>query len=113
AFRRSFTKREEPIRAHRSPGVTSQRMRRLATYLSARAGEDRDNEYLRPGRWLVEHAAERGRRAAVRVVYDRLPAERPFVYFPLHVSDDYKIRRLIPHCADQGALVDLVADALP
>ena len=38
---------------------------------------------------------------------------RPFVYFPLHVTDDYKISKVIPHCDDQASLVEQVADALP
>ena len=38
---------------------------------------------------------------------------RPFVYFPLHVIDDYKIKRVIPHCVDQASLIEQVADALP
>jgi Capsule polysaccharide biosynthesis protein len=35
------------------------------------------------------------------------------VYFPLHVTDDYKIERIIPHCSDQEYLIRQVADALP
>ena len=46
-----------------------------------------------------------------------LPADsssaRPFVYFPLHVVDDYKIKRVIPHCYDQASIIEHVADALP
>jgi len=35
------------------------------------------------------------------------------VYFPLHVTDDYKILKVIPHCADQASIVEQVADSLP
>jgi hypothetical protein len=112
-FRRSFTERAEPIRAPRRPGMTPRRLRRLAMYARARLGEDRDNEYLRPGTWLLEHAVEFPRRAAARVLYDRLDAGRPYVYFPLHVTDDYKIERVIPQWTDQAAVVDALADALP
>ena len=52
----------------------------------------------------------RGRRG--RSTTGSSPA-RPFVYFPLHVTDDYKITRIIPHCVDQVSLVEQVADALP
>ena len=38
---------------------------------------------------------------------------RQFVYFPLHVTDDYKIKRVIPHCVDQASLIEQVAAALP
>ncbi|HEV8097988.1 MAG TPA: hypothetical protein VGP56_02505, partial [Gaiellaceae bacterium] len=48
-----------------------------------------------------------------RPFYDKLDPGRPFVYFPLHVTDDYKIQRIVPHCADQTSLVEQVADALP
>jgi Capsule polysaccharide biosynthesis protein len=113
SFQREFMRRERPIRPHRERIVTRRHLERLRAYVGARLGEDRDNEYLRPGAWLIEHAAERIRRPAARPLYDRLDPYRRFVYFPLHVSDDYKIKRLIPHCADQGAIVDLLADALP
>jgi capsule polysaccharide export protein KpsC/LpsZ len=39
--------------------------------------------------------------------------DRPFVYFPLHVTDDFKIRRVIPHCSDQAYLITRVAESLP
>jgi hypothetical protein len=35
------------------------------------------------------------------------------VYFPLHVTDDYKIKRVIPHCVDQAAIIELIAASLP
>ena len=53
------------------------------------------------------------RARAARPFYDELEPSRPFVYFPLHVTDDYKITRIIPHCRDQVSLVEQVADALP
>ena len=46
-------------------------------------------------------------------MYDELDPQRPFVYFPLHVTDDYKIKKVIPHCIDQASIVEQVADALP
>ena len=53
------------------------------------------------------------RARAARPFYDQLDPARPFVYFPLHVTDDYKIKRIIPHCVDQASLVEQIADALP
>jgi capsule polysaccharide export protein KpsC/LpsZ len=35
------------------------------------------------------------------------------VYFPLHLTNDYKIRRVVPHCEHQEAIVEQVAAALP
>jgi capsule polysaccharide modification protein KpsS len=78
-----------------------------------RVGNDRDNEYLRPGRIALEHAVGWVRAASARALYDPLPAGRRFVYFPLHDTEDYKIKAVIPHCADQEAIVAQVADALP
>ena len=80
---------------------------------AAGVGEDRDNDYLRPGRLLWGNVAETVRAKAARPFYDRLEPGRPFVYFPLHVTDDYKITRIIPHSVDQASLVEQVADALP
>jgi hypothetical protein len=111
-FRREFTARAEPIRERRQPRVTRRRMRRLGMYVRARLGADRGNEYLRPGRWLADFLREPVRRAAARAVYRSPAADRPFVYFPLHVAGDFKIKRLLPQYADQAAVVEQVADAL-
>ena len=67
-----------------------------------------------PGRWAARRRAREG--ALDRCAggsTQQLDPERPFVYFPLHVTDDYKIKRLIPHCVDQAAIIEQVADALP
>jgi hypothetical protein len=112
-FIREFTTRAEPIRAHRSLRVTKARLQQFGDYLAARAQEDRGNEYLTPGRWLAAGVRESARRPILRLLYDSLQSSRPFVYFPLHVSDDYKIKSVIPHCRDQAAIVEQLADALP
>jgi hypothetical protein len=112
AFVRDFTARAEPIRAHRKAPVSRRRLRQLREYVAARLTDDRDNEYLQPLRWTYENVQEWTRRQAARALYDDVPS-RPFVYFPLHVTEDYKIKRLIPHCADQASIVEQIADALP
>lgn len=113
AFRRAFTERARPIRAHRRVPIELRRVRVLAGHVRRRRAEDRDNDYLRPGRLLRLNVSEWARARAARPFYDRLDPERPFVYFPLHVTDDYKIKRIIPHTVDQASLVEQVADALP
>jgi hypothetical protein len=113
AFRVAFIARDEPIRAHRTLRPTARRVRRLAGYLQAKAGADRDNEYLRPIHWSLEWVAAAGRGRAARRLYRDPDPARPFVYFPLHDIEDYKIKSLIPHLADQGAIVDQLAHALP
>ena len=112
-FRAAFIARGTPIRAHRRVPIEARRLGVLAGHVSRRLGEDRDNDYLRPWRLLHTQASEWWRARAARPFYDHVRAGRPFVYFPLHVTDDYKIERIIPHCADQASLVEQVADALP
>ena len=113
AFRRSFTTAAKPIREHRRVPVELRRAKVYAGHVRRKATVDRDNDYLRPWRLLHTNASEWVRARAARPFYDELAPSRPFVYFPLHVTDDYKITRIIPHCRDQVSLVEQVADALP
>ena len=113
AFRRGFTARAKPIREHRRVPVELRRVKVFAGHVRRKATVDKDNEYLRPWRLLHTNASEWARARAARPFYDHLERSRPFVYFPLHVTDDYKITRIIPHCRDQVSLVEQVADALP
>jgi Capsule polysaccharide biosynthesis protein len=112
-FRRSFIERARPIRMHRRVSFAPRRVGVLAGHLRRRIGPDRDNDYLRPGRLVALNASEYLRARLARPFYDQLGSARPYVYFPLHVTDDYKIKRVIPHCIDQASLVEQVADALP
>jgi hypothetical protein len=112
-FRREFIARAQPIREHRRVAIELRRVRLLAGHVHRHVTEDRDNDYLRPAQLLTSNAAEWTRAKAARPFYDHLDPARPFVYFPLHVTDDYKIARIIPHCVDQTSLVERVADALP
>jgi hypothetical protein len=113
AFRHAFTERAEPIRERRRHPVELRRVSVFANHMRRRLGEDRDNDYLRPGRLLWGNVSDTLRAKAARPFYDRTEPGRPFVYFPLHVTDDYKITRIIPHTVDQASLVEQVADALP
>ena len=78
-----------------------------------KASVERDNEYLTPGRYVTNTVVQRTRGVALRHLYRELDPARPFVYFPLHVTDDFKIKKVIPHCIDQGDLIQQVADSLP
>ncbi len=111
-FRDEFTVQAKPIRAPRRLLPTATRARRAAEYVAARLGEDRDNEYLRPGRWAAEHVLGWGRAAAASRLYGTVPSRR-FLYLPLHVADDHKLIGHFPEWADQAALVEHVAAALP
>jgi hypothetical protein len=113
AFIADFTRRRTPIREPRDSKLTLHRTRMFARHLTLKALWDRDNDYLIPFHWLGGRVRERVRTHTLRRFYSDVPTGRPFVYFPLHVTDDYKIKRVVPHCADQAALVEQVARALP
>jgi hypothetical protein len=113
AFRRGFTERARPIRDYRRWQVEWRRVKVFAKHVQSKHGEDKDNEYLRPEHLLWTNVAETVRARIARPFYDELDPARPYVYFPLHVTDDYKIKKVIPHCVDQPSIVEQVADALP
>lgn len=113
AFRQSFTAKAQPIRAYRRVPVEWRRAKLFANHLARKQREDRDNEYLHPWGLLETNATEKIRALSARPFYDHPDPKRPFVYFPLHVTDDYKIKRVIPHCVDQASIIEQVADALP
>lgn len=113
AFRRRFTEAGKPIREYRRWKIERRRAKLFAEHVRRKRTEDRDNEYLEPWQLLGLNVGETVRAKMARPFYDGLDTNRPFVYFPLHVTDDYKIRKVIPHCVDQASLVEQVADALP
>ena len=94
-------------------GAESQNLRDFARHTVTSLTADRDNEYLRPSRFVSGYVRTNTRRIAARRHYEKRDPSRPFVYFPLHVTEDFKVKRVIPHCADQEYIVKQVADALP
>ena len=112
-FIAEFTSRAAPIRPYRRPRVTRATLRDFGRHIAVRFLRDRDNEYLRPSRFVSNYVRERTRAVAAKRLYSKLEQDRRFVYFPLHVTDDYKIKRVIPHCVDQASLIEQVAAALP
>jgi hypothetical protein len=112
AFIRSYIERDRPTLAHRRATITPAKLRDFARHVAVRATAERDNEYLRPSRFVANFAKQRARARLSRRLHEPLPA-RPFVYFPLHVTDDFKVKRVIPHCVDQAYLIEMVADMLP
>ena len=113
AFIESYKERAKPIYRHRKSRVRPDKLREFARHIRVSRSQDRDNEYLRPSQFVKNYARLNGRRALLSRLYDDVPTDRPFVYFPVHVIDDFKIEALIPHCADQEFLIKLVADSLP
>jgi hypothetical protein len=113
SFRRAFVERAKPIRAYHRWPVEWRRVKLFAGHVRRRLTTDRDNDYLQPASLLWQNVAETARGKFAQPFYDELDAERPFVYFPLHVTDDYKILKVIPHCVDQASIVEQVADSLP
>jgi hypothetical protein len=109
-----FTAADQPIRAYRRPRVTLAAGRDLAGHVRNALTVDKRNEYIRPQRYVGSFVRERSRALGAKALYEPADAlQRPFVYFPLHVTDDYKIKRVIPHCVDQAAIVELLAASLP
>jgi hypothetical protein len=113
AFARDFRARAEPIRQHRRMPLVPRRVPTFLGHIERSLRDDRDNEYTHPFALLAENVHERLRTHISRTLYQQRRPGRPFVYFPLHVTDDYKIKTVIPHCVDQASLVEQVADALP
>ncbi len=113
AWIESFTSSARPILAHRVSRVTAPKLRDFARHVTVKALFERDNDYLRPQRFVSNTIIQRVRAAALKPLYEDVDDSRPFVYFPLHVTDDFKIKKAIPHCVDQGYLIQQVADALP
>ena len=113
SFRRAFIERAQPIRAYHRWPIEWRRAKLFAGHVQRRLTIDRDNDYLQPAKLLWRNVAETARGKLAQPFYDDLEPARPFVYFPLHVTDDYKILKVIPHCVDQTSIVEQVADALP
>jgi hypothetical protein len=108
-----FKRRDRPIREHRRAEVNPRRLSVAARHFVVRMLWDRDNVYLMPGAWIARDLRRKARELAARRLYSEQPLDRPFVYFPLQVADDYKILRLRPDCADQESLITQVVGALP
>jgi len=113
AFISGFTQRAAPILSYRRSTVTPGKLRDFARHVAVSRLHERDNEYLRPSAFVGNYARQRTRQAASSALYETLGGTRPFVYFPLHVTDDFKMERVIPHCVDQEYLIRQAADALP
>jgi hypothetical protein len=113
SFRHAFIERAQPIRAYHRWPLEWRRAKLFAGHVRRRLTTDRDNDYLQPAKLLWRNVAETARGKLAQPFYDDLEPARPFVYFPLHVTDDYKILKIIPHCVDQTSIVEQVADALP
>jgi hypothetical protein len=108
-----YTQRDQPIRDYRRVRVNLNRLRLISRHIIVRALWDHDNDYLTPGAWLVRDLREMTRARIAPTLYSPEPEAAAFVYFPLHVTDDYKIRRLRPYCVDQESITAQVANALP
>ena len=112
-FIAEFKARNKPIRKYIEPTVSAGVARQWFELLAQKALWDRDNDYLAPVRMIENRLRERTRAAVIPRMYQPLDESRKFVYFPIHVTDDYKIKRVIPHCVDQAAIIEQVAESLP
>jgi hypothetical protein len=114
-FIEQLTARGKPILPYRqsSFGIWSLDGVRLWARQVEIQRRDGDNDYMRPWRWAVNRRKERARGLAARALYQRARPGRKTVYFPIHVTDDFKVKRVIPHCVDQASLIEQIAEALP
>lgn len=113
AFIAGFKAKGKPIREYRLPAVSPKVAREFARHVAVKLVWDRDNDYNTPLKMVPNRLREKARSIVTPRFYRPLREGRPFVYFPIHVTDDYKIKRVIPHCVDQGSIVEQVAEALP
>ncbi len=113
AFISDFKAKAAPIRPYRARPINRGRWVTLARHLAVRLLWDRDNDYLKPLEWSLGLVAERVRPRIARYLYEQIDPSRPFVYFPLHLAEDYKLERLIPQWADQRWVIEQLARALP
>lgn len=108
-----FTGRGKAIFPHRRASVTAGKLREFARHVRVKATTDRDNPYLHPAEFVTNTLSQRSRALAARPLYSKPDPKRPFIYFPLHLVNDFKVKRVIPHCVDQEYLIGQLADALP
>jgi hypothetical protein len=113
AFVAAFIARDQPLLPHRRSSVTSRTLAEFGRHIVTATAFERDNEYLHPTHFVRNTVVQRSRAAAARSLYQEIDSARRYVYFPLHVTDDFKIKRMIPHCVDQAAIIEQVSDALP
>jgi capsule polysaccharide modification protein KpsS len=112
-FIHTFTTKARPVLDYQVSTVTPSKLRALGRAIAAHTIHEREHEYLWPAKWMLNPLRVRARRALSRPLYGELDPNRPFVYFPLHDAIDFKIERVIPHCANQEYLIRQVADSLP
>jgi hypothetical protein len=111
---RNYNEAREPTLPHRRSRVTTSKLRDFVRHLRVKRTHDRDNEYLAPSRFVSNYLRQNLNALFVRRMSEPLAStDRPFVYFPLHVTDDFKVKRVIPHCVDQAAIIEQIAEALP
>jgi Capsule polysaccharide biosynthesis protein len=108
-----YKARNQPIRKYRTVPLGGDRIRAAARHFAVRAVWDRDNIYLTPASWLARDLRAKVRTRTARRLYSSGLPDGRFVYFPLQVTDDYKILRLRPHCVDQESLIKQVLRELP
>jgi hypothetical protein len=113
AFIAEYVARDRPTLPHRRPRITGRTLRDFARHVAVAALWERDNEYLVPSRFVTNYVVQRSRAWVSRSLHGTPEPTRPYVYFPLHVTDDFKVKRVIPHCVDQAYLIEQVSDALP
>jgi hypothetical protein len=112
-FIEGFTRKAKPVLEYRRGTITTEKLRRFARQIAGRAYLERDHEHLTPYRFFVNPLKVHSRRLLSKRLWESAESQRPFFYFPIHYATDFKIERVIPHCADQEYLIRQVAQSLP
>jgi hypothetical protein len=113
-FLAAFREDARPFVPVRRIRLSFRRLRRLVQMLADAAFVERGyQEHLVPLRLFRTNVARWLRLRLFRWRLYRRLDDRPFVLFPLHVTDDFKTSVMTPHCVHQDYFVRLCAAALP
>lgn len=88
-------------------------MRRLLEKLYEKYALRERHEFGYIGAYVGSHLRMVRNSFRLRGAYATLPAERPFVYYPLHVPADVALTLRAPEYLDQLSLVDFLARTIP
>jgi len=72
-----------------------------------------EKSYFSPMQVARNFLSKKATRLAARFVYQRPRPDERYVFFPLHVTRDFKIAVVTPHLVDQEAMIGQLSAALP
>ena len=113
-FLQRFHGDTKPFVPIRYPEVSLKRLFRLfKVAYQAAVVEQGQHDSLTPLRFLRENVRRISTAQLSRLLYRKPNFDQPYVYFPLHVSNDFKISVMVPEFSDQIYVARLCAANLP